>query len=613
MSFLFGVQHLGTLADCSVVAFDCETTQLQPKEGRMRLLQFAAWGKEPVVIDCWDFDDSGWEQLRQFFKQERKWVAHNAVFDLGWLQAHGIYPVGITLCTLLASRVLTNGRNNLGKNPHTLKAVVKRYLKKEISKEQQASDWSADLSQEQLEYGATDVQVLIELYNPIQQMLSIGSLHRAWVLECKALPAMASLWLNGLPFDKQLLEQLQQDLGEEHVELGKAFIEELDQALPEEHKLPREEDGSFNLRAKAEGHIRLGTKKLAGFNMNSPTQLRQKIAVILGFQPISEKTGKPSSDRVTMQQYAAEHSVIRTYLKWKKVEKRRQMVETLLEHLEPDGYIRASYMQAGADTFRMSCRSPNLQQVPRDPRFRFCVQAPKGWQLVVSDFAQMELRLAAAEANDRLMIEAFQNQLDLHTLTAMEIYDVPEEAVTKEQRQIAKSANFGLLYGSGAKGLRQYAAGMGIEMDLDEASEVRQKFHAAYEGISAWQRRAASAVDSFKGEPEVRVRVSNLRRFLPGENNKLTTRCNTPIQAAGAAVLKRTLGMLWPLLLQAGTDEVRLSGVVHDEIILLTREDVSEKWAEILQATMEKAESEWLGEVPALAEAHVGSSWLDAK
>ena len=612
MNFLLGLQHLDTLQDAEVVAFDCETTQLQPAEGKMRLLQLATHNRVPVVIDCWDLDDAGWDTLRQFFSESRKWVAHNAVFDLGWLQAHGIYPGGMVFCTMLASRVLTNGMI-LPKHPHTLQSVVKRYLKQELSKEEQRSDWSAELTMSQLEYGANDVRVLMELYNPIQQMMATGNLHKAWMLECIALPAMASLWRNGLPFDKDLLLQLQEDLGKEQVELGEQFIQELDEALPEEHKLPRDPDRSLNLRAKAEGHVRLGTKKLAGFNINSPAQLRQKFTVILGQVPVSEKTQKPSVDRVTMQQYVAEHSVIRTYLQWKKVEKRRQMVETLINHLEPDGYIRASYMQAGADTFRMSCRNPNLQQVPRDPRFRICVQAPAGWKMVVADFAQMELRLAAAEAQDELMIGAFQDGLDLHTLTAMEIYDVPEEAVTKEQRQIAKSANFGLLYGSGAKGLRQYAAGMGIEMDLDEASEVRQKFHAAYAGINAWQRRAAHAADTTKGIGQVRVRVSNLRRFLPGDHNKLTTRCNTPIQAAGAAVLKRTLGMLWPLLLQSGEDEVRLSGVVHDEIILVAREDVAEKWAETLQTTMEKAESEWLGKVPALAEAHVGSSWLDAK
>lgn len=578
----------------------------------MRLLQLATPGKPPVVIDCWDLDEAGWTQLREFFECKRQWLAHNAVFDLGWLQAHNVYPEGITLCTLLASRILTNGKI-LPKNPHTLQALVKRYLGKELNKEQQRSDWSGDLSEEQLVYGANDVIVLTELYAPIAERMARGALHGAWLLECKALPAMASLWRNGLPFDKGLLLQLQQDLADEQVELGERFITELDAALPEEHKLPRDPDGSFNLRIKDEGHVRLGTKKLAGFNINSPAQLRHKFTIILGKEPVSEKTGKASVDRVTMQQYAPDHEVIRTYLRWKKVEKRRQMVQTLLDHLDSDGFIRASYMQAGADTFRMSCRNPNLQQVPRDPRFRICVQAPAGWKMVVADFAQMELRLAAAEAQDDLMIRAFQDGLDLHTLTAMEIYDVPEEAVTKEQRQIAKSANFGLLYGSGAKGLRQYAAGMGIEMDLAEAFEVREKFHAAYKGISSWQRRAATEADKASSDAAVRVRVSNLRRFLPGENNKLTTRCNTPIQAAGAAVLKRTLGKLWPLLHQAGEDQVRLSGVVHDEIILMARESVADEWAKVLQRQMEEAEAEWLGDVPALAEAHVGDSWLEAK
>lgn len=612
MDFLFGIEHLATLRDAKLVAFDCETTQLQPEEGKMRLLQLATFDQAPVVIDCWDLDETGWTQLQDFFKQNRQWLAHNAVFDLGWLQAHNIYPVGKTLCTLLASRILTNGKI-LPKHPHTLQALVRRYLGKDLSKEQQRSDWSAELSKEQLVYGANDVLVLLELYKPIRQRMSKSILSLAWFIECDALPAMASLWRNGLPFDKKLLLQLQQDLADEQVELGDRFISELDDALPDEHKLPRDPDGSLNLRAKAEGHVRLGTKKVAGFNMNAPMQLRQKFTVLLGKEPTSEKTGKASVDRVTMQQYAPDHEVIRTYLRWKKVEKRRQMVQTLLDHLDADGFIRASYMQAGADTFRMSCRNPNLQQVPRDPRFRICVQAPVGWKMVVADFAQMELRLAAAEAQDELMIRAFKDGLDLHTLTAMEIYDVPEEAVTKEQRQIAKSANFGLLYGSGAKGLRQYAAGMGIEMDLDEASEVRQKFHAVYKGISNWQRRAAAEADKASDSPEVRVRISNLRRFLPGEHNKLTTRCNTPIQAAGAAVLKRTLGKLWPLLLQAGEDAVRLSGVVHDEIILMARTEVAEEWAQILQRQMEEAEAEWLGDVPALAEAHVGDSWLEAK
>jgi DNA polymerase I-like protein with 3'-5' exonuclease and polymerase domains len=289
------------------------------------------------------------------------------------------------------------------------------------------------------------------------------------------------------------------------------------------------------------------------------------------------------------------------------------MAETLEKNVAADGFIRASYLQLGADTGRMSCMSPNLQQIPRDVRFRACVQAPTGWKLVVADYSGMEMRLAAAEAEDPLMTTAFQEGKDLHTITAMQIYGVSEEEVTKEQRQVSKSANFGLLYGSGAKGLRNYAATMGIQMELEEAGEIRQKFHAAYKGINAWQRKAANAADNSKGNGEVRIRVSGMRRILPGEHNKLTTRCNTPIQGAGAAVLKRTLGKLWPLLKADGEDVVRLAGVVHDEVILLVAEEHANAWALQLQSVMEDAEAQWLGDIPALAEAKVGDSWDQAK
>ena len=339
-------------------------------------------------------------------------------------------------------------------------------------------------------------------------------------------------------------------------------------------------------------------------SLNSPKQLLHVFTALLGQEPI-DANGKASASRQALREYAGDHPVVAQYLAWKRVEKRRQMVESLLKHMAADGFIRASYMQLGADTGRMSCISPNLQQIPRDSRFRACVKAFPGWKLVDADFSQMELRLAAVEAEDQLMIKAFQEGTDLHTLTAMQIYGVSEEDVTKDQRQVAKSANFGLLYGSGARGLRNYAAGMGIQMDLAEAAKIREKFHAAYEGIGGWQRKNALAADAAAANAAIRIRKSGLRRFLPGEHNKLTTRCNTPIQGAGAAVLKRTLGKLWPLLKKDGEEIVRLAGVVHDEVLLLVREDHAERWALQLAKTMEDAESEWLGVVPALAEAHI--------
>lgn len=611
MNYLKGLKHLPSLCEAEVIFFDCETTGLQPIFGGLRLLQLATFQAPPLVIDCWDLDDDGWVVLEEFFDVERQWVAHNAVFDLGWLQEHCIYPKGRVLCTMLASRVLTNGLPNI---KNGLQPVVKRYLGKDISKEEQRSDWSVPgLRAEQLEYAAYDVQLLSELYQPIQHRMADGGLHTAWYLECAALPAMAQLWRTGLPFDKQMLEELRDQLEGDNQRLGKQFIVELDEALPENGKLPRDPDGSLNLRDKAEGSVRAGTKKVAGFNINSPHQLKAMFTTLLGEVPVGPD-GKPSASKAALREYVADHPIISKYLSWKRVEKRRQMVESLLKFQCGDGFIRASYLQMGADTGRMSCMSPNLQQVPRDQRFRACVQAPQGWKLVVADYAQMELRLAAAEAGDELMIRAFQEDKDLHTLTAMQIYGVGEEEVTKEQRQIAKSANFGLLFGSGARGLRNYAGSMGIQMSMEEAGVIRDKFHGAYVGIHKWQRQAADAANRSSGSnAAVWIRNSNLRRFLPGEQNKLTTRCNTPIQGAGAAVMKRALGKLWPKLYKATEDVVKLAGVVHDECIVLVREDKAEEWAAILTGTMQDAEREWLGDVPALAEAGIGSSWDTAK
>jgi DNA polymerase I-like protein with 3'-5' exonuclease and polymerase domains len=613
--FLLGVGHLHTLATAMTVAFDTETTGLQPEEGGLRLLQLGARDCPIVLIDCWELDLAGWDAVRDFFEaKQRFWLAHNAVFDLGWLQEHGISPNGRVMCSMLASKLISNGVPNL---KHGLAAVVERYLGRELSKELQKSDWSAPvLSAEQLSYAADDVQALIDLDLVLTERLGAARLMKAHSLECKALPAMAQMWRTGLPFNRTKLEELQASLEADISRYGAQFVTDLDAALPEEHKLPRDEDGSFNLRSKAEGAVRLGTKRQAGFNLNSPKQLVEKFTVLLGVVPVG-KEGKPSAARDALRDYAADHKVIQIYLLWKRAEKRRQMVISLLEHQAPDGYIRASYMQLGAESGRMSCAKPNLQQVPRDNAFRAAAEAPEGWTFVCADFGQMELRLAAAQAEDETMIEAFKNDMDLHTLTASAIYTEPteDEKELKLRRQVAKSANFGLLFGAGAKGLRNYAGAMGITMTIEEAEEVRDTFHSTYKGINKWQRDNAITSDSTRGDKwaEVRIPVSGMRRFLPGDMNRVTVRCNTPVQGAGAAVMKSALGKLWPLLAEAGEDAARLSAVVHDECLCLVREGTEAHWMAALQRVMEDAEAEWLGDIPPLAEANSGKTWFDAK
>ena len=602
-SVYYGISELKRLQTAHSLAFDTETLQLQPEEGKLRLIQLGCFSSRTiVVIDCFELERSDWNYLEEFFTgTNRYWLAHNAVFDLGWLQEHGIHPQGFVRCSMLASRLLTNG---IPQTKHGLDALAKRQLDMDISKEQQKSNWGAEnLSKEQLIYAAKDIEVLLELDQVLDNKLRNAKLNRAYKLECKALPAMAQMWRVGLPWNKEELNQCRIDYEHDIKELGDEFIRELDNDLPPGKKLPRNEDGSFNLRAKDQGSKRLGTKKYAGFNIKSSKQLLEKLELILGYTPVNND-GKPSVAKDALKNCAADSPTIQTLITWKRREKRRQMVESIQDKMSDDGFVRASYMQLGADTGRMSSIKPNNQQIPRDSDFRQCVQAPQGWKIVDADFSQMELRLAASLAKDKNMTSAFQRGEDLHDYTAEQMGC---------DRQIAKSANFGLLYGAGAEGLRKYAGSSGVIMSSKEAIKIRDNWLTTYSGIKNWQQEMNYLSRSTESDEwaETRVPVSNMRRFLKGDLNRTTVRCNTPIQGAGAAILKCALGNLWTQVKEAGENKVRIAAAVHDELILLVKEDLADVWAEILKTTMEKAEAKWLGDVPALAEVSIGDKWSE--
>jgi DNA polymerase-1 len=600
MTTYIGIEHLPVLQNAVSIVFDTETLGLQPRPGGLRLLQLGNPAtRDIVVIDMFDCTVQDLAKLERFFTNgERFWTAFNTVFDLGWLQENGYHLRGRTRDLMLASRLLHNGIPLL---KHSLAAVAKRELGVELDKTQQTSDWSGKLSEEQILYAAKDVEILMDLDLVFDKKLQAAGLAKAYVMECRAMPAMAQMWRTGLTFDTEELLMVQGDYEYDVKTLGEQFIRDLDRQLPKEHKLPRDEDGSFNLRPKDTGSIRAGTKQYAGFNLNSPKQLLEKFTALLGEAPFDEKNQRPSAGAGALKPYAADSYAVQTYLKWKRIEKRLQMVKKLLELADDKGVIRASYQQLGADTGRMTCRSPNLQQIPRDEEFRKCVVAPEGWKLIDADFSQMELRLAAAVSGDIEMATAFIDGEDLHQKTADAIGCT---------RQIAKSANFGLLYGSGAKGLRNYAGSQGIILPLPEAERVRAKWLQTYHGIAQWQREQARLADNTARErmPSCRVPVSEMRRLLPDKQNRLTVRANTPIQGAGAAVLKVALGNLWQFI-RDHESEVRIAACVHDEILLVVKAEKAGIYSQILKDCMESALAKWLGQIPSIADVKIGDSW----
>ena len=207
----YGIEYLYKLNTATGIAFDTETLQLQPEIGKLRLIQLGSLVDETIVIiDCFKLEEQDWEKLERFFENgPRFWLAHNAVFDIAWLQEHGIHPYGRIGCTMLASRLLSNGIPGM---KHGLSDLMRRHLDIELSKEQQLSDWSAEkLSEDQLIYAARDVESLLELDVRLTKKLVIGNLMAAYGMECTAIPALAQMWRTGLPWNPKPLEQCRID------------------------------------------------------------------------------------------------------------------------------------------------------------------------------------------------------------------------------------------------------------------------------------------------------------------------------------------------------------------------------------------------------------------
>lgn len=203
-------------------------------------------------------------------------------------------------------------------------------------------------------------------------------------------------------------------------------------------ELPRNPDGSYNLRPKATGR---GADKLpAGFNINSTQQVLAYLQQI-GLDPRDPKTGKPTTDKKVLRPLA-DNPVVYALLAYKRAEKRRSMIQGILDkHIQEDGRVHSRFSPLATGTGRFSSSSPNAQQYPRESYIRDIFVAADGYELVVMDVKNMEMGVACSEpiANEPLMQQALRDGMDLHTFTAHLIFNVPLEEVGKDERQRAKS------------------------------------------------------------------------------------------------------------------------------------------------------------------------------
>lgn len=604
------------------LCLDTETTGLQAGIAKIRLLQVCeadptVEDRTVYVFDLFKLDVS--EELKHLIESRELLVLHNANFDLQFLYLLGIDYRNKVFDTYIAERVLRAGFKEKKVSPQknkpyfadiscSLKAVAERRLELEIDKEQRLTDWSQpELTLEQIEYASKDVDILPAIAAGQLQEMKEENLLDIYTLESKCIRPVAKMCYRGFNVDVTKLKALKSKITEDLNAVNTEFVESLDRRLPVEKKLPRGENGS----------VLVGKKAGKEFNPGSTAQVISAFTEAGIELPVNADTGKFTLNQIALSEFDSQDPTLNLYRERAKIETRLEHVDKLIDNVNPVTHrIHSGYNQFGANSGRFtSSGSPkvaktktktvfgvNIQQIPRSKDFREIFTATKGFKLVICDWAQIELRLGAELINIPQMKKAFNENIDLHILTASLIYKKDIKEVTKEERQDGKTLNFALQYGMGFRKYKTYAAQSGKIISLSEAKVAHAAFHAAYPRLREWhQERAALVAD---GWAFTRTACGR-RRLLSYDDATMMCSANTLIQGSGADILKIAIAELNQYL----NDEAYMVACVHDEIVLEVVEHKAEEYKNLLEKIMVEAAQKVLKTVPSVADANVGDSW----
>ncbi|BAM38879.1 DNA polymerase I [Theileria orientalis strain Shintoku] len=543
-----------------LVGVDIETTGLDYNNNKIRLIQISSPNQPTVILDLFKIRNNTVASGPEVTK-----VFHNGKFDINFLRVYGFEFGGKIFDTMIASKILVASRYISCKLTH----VSERYLNIVLDKTQQYSDWSTlQLFEEQLLYSARDAFVLLPLYVILEHLLKINKLSDIAEVENKCILATSDMELNGIEVDKRKLEALQNELMEEHTQISDKMHQQLE-----------EED----------------------INLNSQKQLLEKLQELRIMDKSRRKLISDTSEATLIRN--ASNPIIATLREYRKANKAlTAFTQKLPNHInEQTNRIYPNYNQLGAESGRFSCDGPNLQQVPREKKFRECFVASKGNKFVIADFSQIELRIAAEIANDAKMIQAYQEHVDLHSLTASILKSKSIEEVTKEERQLAKAVNFGLIFGMSVNGLRMYAeTGYKVKLSQQESKEIYTSFFNNFKGILNWH-------NSVKNSKPTMVRTLG-NRLSVFDSFSFTRSLNYPVQGTSADITKETMARLVDLVKPL---DAKIIICIHDEIILEVPERNAQKALDMLIDTMVKSGEKYLKKVPVEAMGSIGDSWAD--
>ena len=517
-------------------------------------------------------------------KNQTKAIGQNLKFDIPILSRHGINLSEFLADTMLMSYVLNSTATRHGMDKlaeYYLNYTTTKYTdvtgtaSKQISFAEVKIDVATD-------YAAEDADITLRLFNTLSALLKKKPTQEKLLkeIEYPLVHVLSRVEQNGAKIDKNKLGNHSKELGEKISDLSaQAF-------------------------------------KIAGeeFNLDSPKQLLEILYEKQGL-PVLRKTpkGQPSTNEETLQRLSEEYELPKIILQYRTLAKLKSTYTDSLINIEnpKTQRIHTSYQQAITSTGRLSSTEPNLQNIPiktaEGRRIREAFVPEKGNTLISADYSQIELRIMAHLSEDKNLTNAFNNNIDVHSSTAAEVFGVAIEEVNKDQRRSAKAINFGLMYGMSAFGLTRQ-----LGITRAEAQEYLDTYFARYTGVRDY-------MDNIKAKAKEDMFVETImgRRLYLNEINAANglrrqaaerAAINAPLQGSAADIIKKAMLDIDKLILNEMPD-VKMIMQVHDELVFECPKEnadlVMEKMKETMEQTVEL-------KIPLIAEAAVGSNWNEA-
>lgn len=516
-------------------------------------------------------------------------VAQNLKYDYLVMKRHGIVMQSFD-DTMLISYVLEAGAGN-----HGMDALSERWLgHTPIPYKDVAGSGKTLVTFDRVDiekattYAAEDADVTLRLWLVLKPRLVAQGLTRVYErLERPLVPVLAHMEERGITIDRQILSRLSGELAQK----AAAFEDEI--------------------------------YELAGerFNIGSPKQLGDILFGKMGLPGGSKtKTGQWSTSAQVLEDLAAQGEPLpRKIVDWRQLTKLKSTyTDALPSYVHPETKrVHTSYSLASTTTGRLSSSEPNLQNIPvrnaEGRKIRTAFISTPGHKLISADYSQIELRVLAHVADIPQLRQAFADGIDIHAMTASEMFGVPVEGMPSEVRRRAKAINFGIIYGISAFGLANQ-----LSIERSEASEYIKKYFERFPGIRDYMEstkafaREHGYVETIFGRrahyPEIKSSNPSVRAF----NERAAI--NAPIQGSAADIIRRAMTQMEPALEGAGLGErVRMLLQVHDELIFEVEDDAIDAAMPVIVTTMEQAAMPALElKVPLKVDARAAANWDEA-